>query len=99
MATVYLLHFEPPYRHARHYLGAVEGVRLAERLAVHRAGRGASLTRAAIAAGCTLTLTRTWPDASFAREAQIKRQGGLSRVCPTCRALAALNRSGKHDTD
>ena len=41
--TVYLLHFDQPYKHARHYVGwTARNVRC--RLAEHAAGRGARLT-------------------------------------------------------
>jgi predicted GIY-YIG superfamily endonuclease len=46
--TVYVLHFEPAYKHARHYVGWTEGD-VVERLAVHLQGRGSPLIRAALA--------------------------------------------------
>ena len=39
--TVYLLHFDQPYKHARHYVGWASNVK--RRLAEHEAGRGARL--------------------------------------------------------
>lgn len=39
--TVYLLHFDRPYKHARHYLGWAKD--LDARLEHHRAGTGARL--------------------------------------------------------
>jgi hypothetical protein len=56
--TVYLLHFERPYRHARHYLGFAED--LERRLELHRAGRGARLVDVVVAAGIGFQLVRTW---------------------------------------
>ena len=47
--TVYLLHFAPPYKHARHYLGSTDD--LDARLAAHRSGRGARLTQVAVQNG------------------------------------------------
>lgn len=79
--TVYLLHFDRPYRHARHYCGWTTN--LAERLATHRAGQGARLIDVITTAGIGFRLARTWSGAR-ARERQIKRQGGLSRCCPLC---------------
>jgi predicted GIY-YIG superfamily endonuclease len=38
--VVYLLHFDRPYKRARHYLGFAED--LERRLELHRAGRGSS---------------------------------------------------------
>jgi predicted GIY-YIG superfamily endonuclease len=79
--TVYLLHFEQPYKHARHYLGWTDD--LTARLAAHQAGHGARLLAVVKAAGITWHLARTWPG-SRARERQLKRQGGASRRCPLC---------------
>jgi predicted GIY-YIG superfamily endonuclease len=81
--VIYLLHFDEPYRHARHYLGFTPDHRLAERLAEHAAGRGARLTQVVAAAGIGWRLARTWPGGR-ARERQLKRQGGASRCCPLC---------------
>jgi len=80
--TVYLIHFDTPCRHARHYTGWA--LDLEQRLRQHRAGHGARLLEV-IAAGIDWTLARTWPG-SRQRERQLKRQGGASRRCPICRA-------------
>jgi predicted GIY-YIG superfamily endonuclease len=80
--TVYLLHFDRPYRHARHYCGWTRD--LPARLAAHAAGRGARLLAVITDAGIGWQLARTWTDAARGRERQIKRQGGLSRCCPAC---------------
>ena len=79
--TVYLLHFDQPYRHARHYVGWASNVK--RRLAEHEAGRGARLLAVVRAAGIGWQLARLWPG-SRARERQIKRQGGHARHCPLC---------------
>ncbi len=44
MSTVYLLHFDPPYHHARHYLGFTDRVSLRVRVEEHLNGKGAALT-------------------------------------------------------
>jgi predicted GIY-YIG superfamily endonuclease len=80
--TVYLLHFDRPYEHARHYLGWTD--HLESRLEAHRAGRGANLLAVLKRAGIGFELARTWTPADRRRERQIKRQGGLSRSCPAC---------------
>lgn len=89
--TVYLLHFHAPYRHARHYTGWTSD--LPERLAEHRAGRGARLLAVVQGAGITWSLARTWTGGR-GRERALKRQGGASRRCPLCgiriRPAAAL---------
>jgi predicted GIY-YIG superfamily endonuclease len=79
--TVYLLHFDKPYRHARHYIGWTDD--MAARLAKHETGAGARLLAVVHAAGIGWQLARTWPGGRT-RERQIKRQGGASRCCPLC---------------
>jgi predicted GIY-YIG superfamily endonuclease len=81
--VVYLLHFDRPYRHARHYLGTTPGGHLTERLAQHASGQGARLTQVVADAGIGWQLARTWPGGRT-RERQLKRQGGASRRCPLC---------------
>src|ERR1035438_7593997 len=79
--TVYLLHFDRPYKHARHYIGWALDVR--RRLTEHAAGRGAHLMSVIKDAGITWQLARTWPG-DRNRERAIKRKGGASRCCPLC---------------
>ncbi|QLY33990.1 hypothetical protein [Nocardia huaxiensis] len=79
--TVYLLHFDRPYRHARHYTGWTAD--LDARLAEHRDGRGARLMAVIRNAGIGFQLARTW-DGTRGRERQLKREGGASRRCPMC---------------
>jgi hypothetical protein len=40
-------------------------------------------------AGIGWRLARTWKDGGLARESQLKKQGGRSRLCPECRAAKA----------
>ncbi len=82
--AVYLIHFNPPYKHARHYLG-VTSRPVAERLEEHRAGRGARLTQVAAEAGCVLELVRTWKGGR-ALERRLKRRKNAPCLCPKCRA-------------
>lgn len=85
--TCYLLHFNSPFGHARHYLGFASPGRLEQRLAEHAAGRGAKLTGYVKAAGITWTLARVWEDGTRTDERRMK-QSGHSRRCPLCRAAA-----------
>lgn len=81
--TVYLLHFERPLHHARHYLGFTTA--LDERLEAHRAGRGARLVEVFTALGIGFEVVRTWRgDRHFER--RLKRQKHSWKHCPRCRA-------------
>ncbi|WP_198347500.1 GIY-YIG nuclease family protein [Nocardia terrae] len=79
--TVYLLHFDQPFHHARHYTGWTTD--LEARLAEHRAGRGARLLEVLRDKGIGWELARTW-SGTRGRERQLKREGGASRRCPKC---------------
>lgn len=80
--TIYLLHFDPPLAHARHYLGWTQD--LDARLAAHRNGHGSPLIAAAIKAGSTITLARIWPNADRNFERRLKNRHETPRLCPTC---------------
>lgn len=82
---LYLLHFEPRYEHAGHYLGFAESIE--RRVAEHLAGgsRSSPLVRAAREAGCAVTLERVWLGGDRTLERRLKRQHNLARVCPACR--------------
>ena len=79
--TIYLLHFDRPYRHAGHYTGWT--THLDERLLDHELGLGARLTAVVAAAGISWTLARTWQGTRSVERA-LKRQGSASRRCPLC---------------
>jgi predicted GIY-YIG superfamily endonuclease len=83
--TVYLLHFDRPYAHARHYTGWTTD--LTARLAEHTAGRGARLLGVVAAAGIGWQLARTWAG-TRAVERALKRRHGASRFCPICRGAS-----------
>ena len=78
---VYLLHLDPPYRHARHYLGWTRD--LAARLEAHRAGQGARLMEVVKQAGGSFSLARTWPGGRD-RERAIKDRHEAPKLCPEC---------------
>lgn len=81
IGVVYLLHFDRPYRHAKHYTGWTTS--LLDRLNAHDTGHGARLLAVIRAAGIGFTLARTWPGPRD-KERALKRQGGASRRCPMC---------------
>jgi predicted GIY-YIG superfamily endonuclease len=82
MQGVYLIHFEPAYKHARHYLGYADDI--AARLALHRAGQGARLTQVAADAGCKIRLVKVWPGADRHFERKLKNRKESPRLCPIC---------------
>jgi predicted GIY-YIG superfamily endonuclease len=87
--VVYLLHFSRRFKHAGHYTGTTYD--LNQRLADHESGmrtRTTGLLIAARSAGITWEVSRTW-DGSYAREIQLKKQGGASKRCPLCKANGA----------
>lgn len=86
VGTVYLLHFDKPYKHARHYLGFATNVDA--RIAHHRVGTGARLMQVVREAGIDFELVRTWENVTRTKERRIKNGGGLCRVCPVCQAAA-----------
>ena len=87
---LYVLHLEPPYLHAGHYLGWTDDVR--RRVAEHLAcgSKSSPLVRAAIDAGSAITLAAIWPGASRTEERRRKRCGHVgSRYCPVCRSSSS----------
>lgn len=97
-STIYLLHFEPPYRApigetgrvkvAGHYLGSTGGD-VTKRLGEHLAGHGSPLIRAAVRAGSEIHLAATWPGGRD-EERKAKRAHHHARRCPFCTGAAEL---------
>jgi predicted GIY-YIG superfamily endonuclease len=81
---VYLVHFDRPYRWARHYVGYTED-NVTRRLDEHRAGTGSRLLAAVTAAGVAFDVVFTWERASRAFERRIHRYKKTWRLCPICR--------------
>lgn len=80
--TIYLIHLERPYRHARHYLGWTEGP-LADRIAAHRSGQGSPLLRAATEVGINWYVVWTCVGDRY-EERRLKNGKHVSRFCPAC---------------
>lgn len=79
---LYLLHFEEPYKHAKHYLGVAKNG-IDRRLEEHRSGHGANLTRVLKRNGIGFILAKTWLQVPRMSENKIKGRG-LSIYCPIC---------------
>jgi predicted GIY-YIG superfamily endonuclease len=80
---IYLIHFDTPYKHARHYTGWTTD--LDARLQAHRQGRGSRLMEVITKAGITWRLVRTWLGGRD-RERAIKDRHEAPRLCPECSA-------------
>jgi len=81
--TLYVLHFDPPYLHAGHYVGWTTGD-VDARLAAHLHATGSPLVRAAVAAGADVALVATFPG-TRTLERRLKRWHKTAQFCPTCR--------------
>lgn len=79
--VVYLIHFDEPYKHARHYLGSTTD--LDERLVEHHRGAGSRLMQVITAAGISWRLAREWRGGRKL-ERRLKKHGGAVRLCPIC---------------
>lgn len=92
---VYLWHFDRPLGNlantraqAQHYCGYCadedgDAAELERRAAQHLAGRGAKITKAAIAQGIEISLVMAWR-APLSFEKRLKRRKDMPRLCPIC---------------
>ena len=87
MGLIYLIHFEKPLAHARHYIGFVDKPRnLMNRMAYHKAGRGSKLMKAVTEAGIDWGIVRKWEgDRHMERR---KKNRGAAGICPICKLKA-----------
>src|SRR5215510_1113752 len=93
--VIYLIHFDQPYKRARHYMGFTDD--LEERLSRHRAGNGARLMEVVTAAGITWRVARTW-QGDRKLERRLKSRKEAPRLCPVCSGETAYKR-GRADVD
>jgi predicted GIY-YIG superfamily endonuclease len=81
---VYLLHFERPMAHARHYIGFTDNLQL--RIKRHRSGQSAMIVRAFHERGISFVVARTWEEGrEFERHLKMVTKNA-PRLCPICRA-------------
>jgi len=80
---IYILEFETPLgnsnHYARYYIGYCADGSLDRRLAEHRAGSGAAMTRAANQRGIAYAVVATMPG-DRTKERQLKRQKNTRRI-------------------
>lgn len=80
---IYLIHFEKPLFHARHYLGfCVED--LEARIDRHAKGTGSKLMRAVVKAGIRFAVVRVWEEGDRNFERKLKNRKNTPRLCPIC---------------
>lgn len=85
---VYLIHFDRPYHHARHYLGYTKGP-VERRFERHQSGDGARLLRQCNEAGIGYRVVRVWEEGDQALERKLKRMRNTGKkLCPVCRQEA-----------
>jgi len=93
---LYLLHFDPPYRHARHYLGYAVGTGRGREYADTQARcvlLGAhELVMAAQANMVGIEVADVWVGEGRATQRRMRANGSLSRFCPICRASGRWHR-------
>lgn len=95
--VIYLLHFERPFGHARHYMGWSQDLWV--RLICHQMGRGANLLRHVAIAGIQWRLVALYyGDRNLERA---MKNHGHARRCPECRTWEAFDATGRflHNDD
>lgn len=82
---VYLIHFDEPLKHARHYVGFVDGdENLQKRMDAHKANQGAKLIRAVNLAGIKWVIARVFSGKCRNFERSLKNTNDIPRYCPIC---------------
>lgn len=79
--TCYLLHFDRPYKHARHYLGWT--VDLQKRLDEHLNGTGSRLIEVITAEGIGFCVANVWPGTTLRDEKRLKNKHN-PKLCAVC---------------
>ena len=88
---IYILHIDPPLHHARHYVGWTRDKNVTRRVQEHLEQRGrrpSRLVRAALTAGCLVTLVASF-EGTRETERTLKRRGSAASYCPAYNARAA----------
>lgn len=81
---IYLIHFDEPYYHAQHYLGATTDIQ--SRINAHANGHGACLMTAIMDVNIPWRLAKLWTsDAGFVGEQWAKKQKNGPAYCPICK--------------
>ena len=87
---IYMMHFDKPFKHTKHYVGYTGDKNFEKRLARHKKGGGSRLLRAVGKAGIRYDVVRTWHGERDV-ERRIKNQKNAPRFCPICKHMASIN--------
>ncbi|PHN06150.1 hypothetical protein [Flavilitoribacter nigricans] len=87
---IYIIHFDEPLAHARHYVGYYKRGNLKKRLKEHRSGRGARILQVCNERGISYRVVRLMPG-DRNRERQIKNAKCTPRYCPECSKIKKRN--------
>ncbi len=85
---VYLIHFDQPLHHARHYIGKAKFLKL--RLKHHKAGSGARILQVCNERGITYDVVRVWKsktEPAGKLERRLKNMKNSPELCPICNPL------------
>ena len=84
--TVYVLHFDPPYKHASHYIGFTTSEDGRGRVFEHLRKQGSPLVKAALLAGSSITVAHVFQGDTADRnfERQLKNRKDVANWCPCC---------------
>jgi hypothetical protein len=85
---LYLLHFDRPYRHARHYLGYAKRAPAdyARRVAAGAEYPPHELVLAALGDGVTMRVADVWPGLDRNDRRELRAGHDRRRLCPICLA-------------
>jgi predicted GIY-YIG superfamily endonuclease len=85
----YMLRFDPPYKHAGRYIGWTQRDVL-DRYDDHVTGKGSPLVKAAVQAGCLVTIVRVWRSVDRHFERALKNQKNSQRLDPVANGAKTL---------
>lgn len=80
LGTVYLIHFNQPYLHAK-----CGGHSVSERFERHKQSRGSKLLAHLNKLGIDYFIVRTWEFQDRYFERKLKKRKNSSKLCPVCR--------------
>jgi hypothetical protein len=101
--AVYLVHFDKPFHHAKHYLGFCDDagrdtdLAVSSRIDYHRRKKGSRLLAAVVDHGIGFEVVRVWPGATRNFERRLKGHSS-TRYCPVCN-VDAFRRGLNKDND